>query len=286
MRAFVSSSSSFLLCLAALSPRLALAQDLADRTPLPSSPTATAPAATAPVEAPPPPPPGYVYRRANGAEAVPVSSTTPESAPSPKAVQYRWTIEASARTVRLSQSGYEPYTTDSSLATAAFGAYYGIHTQDRLSLHVGGEWSVGGLESTARGAATSLTVHRFAPGLIGRFRVTRWLYPAVRVAPFAQYTSASITPDSSPSRFDAKGFAFGGEATAGLHFVPFTIGDVDWPKARIWIFAEGGFSFVTKREMTFDPHQADDDPRRLESLHLPDLSTTGYVSRFGLAVSF
>jgi len=210
----------------------------------------------------------------------------PATTPSPKAVQYRWSFEASARTLRFANTGYEAFTAGASLPMATFAAYYGLLTQGPISVHVGGQWSIGGVDGTARQQPTSLTVHHFGLGLLGRYRVNHWLYPAVRLVPLAQYTSASISPEGSPSRFDSKGFAFGGDATAGVHFVPFTIGDVDWPKARIWIYLEGGVSFVTKREMKFAAHQADDDPRRLEDIQLRDLSTTGYLSRIGAAVSF
>jgi hypothetical protein len=242
----------------------------------------------APAETPPEAPAGYRY--------VPASPSTPlpspgeeQRAPSPKRPQYRLGFEATARIVRLSTSGYEPYTSSHSYTSAALGAHYQLLTQDRWSLLVGGEWGVGALDNaaaSARGQTASLTAHRFALGAIVRYRATRWVSPAVRLMPFAQYTRASLTPSDSPSRYDARAWGAGGEATLGAHFVPITIGDVNWPSARIWLFAEAGWTMTTKATMTFSPHQADDDPRRLNDLHLPKVALSGYVSRFGLAASF
>ena len=215
--------------------RVASAQD----TP-PEAPTEGA----RPAPAPPPPPPPTTPTRPRYVQTLHPDAAPPEepaTAPSPKAVQYRWSFEVSARTLRFKNNGYEAFTTSEALPMATFGAYYGLLTQGPLSLHVGGQWSVGGIDGSARSQATSLTVHHFGLGLLGRYRITHWLFPAVRVVPLAQYTSASLRPDESPSRFDSKGFAFGVDATAGVHFVPFTIGDVEAARALgqrtpvIWI---------------------------------------------------
>lgn len=267
------------------SPRLAQAQG-ADPAAVPAAPP---PPEAQPTPPPTPPPPPAAQPAPSPRYQPPPSAglfEDPATGPSPKAVQYRWSFEVNARTLRYANTGHEAFTTSDSLAMATLGAYYGLLTQGPLSLHVGGQWSIGGSDGTARQQPTSLTVHHFGLGLLARYRINHWLYPAIRIVPLAQYTSASITPEGSPSRFDSKGFAFGADATAGVHFVPFTIGDVDWPKARIWLFGEGGYSLVTKRSMRFEAHQADDDPRRLEDITLPDYSTTGYLVRLGAAVSF
>ena len=207
-------------------------------------------------------------------------------APPTKAVQYRWGAEIGARSVRLSRSGYEPYTSGETLSGFLLGAHYGFFNQGPVSLLLAGDWSVTSSDGRAREQPASLLVHRFAAGLLARYQATRWLYPAVRVLPFFQYARAELTPDQSPSRYDARAFAGGVDATAGLHFVPFTIGDVDWPKARVWVFAEAGWSLATASEMTFKAHQDPDDPRRPGELHLPDLRTSGYLFRVSAAVSF
>jgi hypothetical protein len=258
----------------------------------PGSTAEPAPAPAPTAEAQPVAPPGYRYVR-----AAPVPDASSDGSgglwqrqgASPKRTQYRWGFEAAARIVRLSTSGYEPYTNAESFTSSALGAHYQLLTRDRLSLHVGGEWGVGSLDNSAgaaRGESASLTAHRFALGAIVRYRALRWVSPAVRVMPYAQYVRASVTPSDSPSRYDAHVWGAGAEATLGAHFVPITIGDVDWPSARIWIFVEAGWTMTTKSTMTFSPHQADDDPRRLNDLHLPKVALSGYVSRFGLSASF
>lgn len=272
--------------LVASSPCTALAQGMEPAPPPPPAPTAPAPAAQDAPRPPPAAPPAATGAYRYQPPQSPGLFEDPPTGPSPKAVQYRWSFEINSRTLRYANTGHEAFTTSDALPMATLGAYYGLLSQGPLSLHVGGQWSIGGSDGMARGQPTSLTVHHFGLGLLARYRITRWLYPAVRLVPLAQYTSASINPERSPSRYDSKGFAFGADATAGVHFVPFTIGDVDWPKARIWVFGEGGYSFVTKRSMRFEAHQADDDPRRLEDITLPDLSTVGYLVRIGAAVSF
>lgn len=257
-----------------------------------------APLPPSPPASPPPAPAGFQYVPAaeptsSPQTALPRSSgwstSETERGPSPKKVQYRWGGEVSARIVQLSTSGYEPYTSSDTFTSSVLGGHYQLLTEDRWSVLVGGEWGVGSLDNTtgaARGQPASLTAHRFALGGIVRYRATRWLYPAARLMPYAQYVRASVTPTDSPSRYDARVWGAGADATLGAHFVPITIGDADWPSARIWLFVEAGWTMTTKSDMKFSPHQAEDDPRRLNDLHLPKLALSGYLTRFGLSASF
>lgn len=213
--------------------------------------------------------------------------TASAASPDTTAVAHRnvspvWMADVGYRGSFISDPGMNAFSTRDYLAQFSLGASRKVIERGRFSFAPGLIWDYGASSATARGAQTSLTVHRLSIPLEGRYRIAPWLVAFVRAAPGLTSISARVSDDSGPAPL-AKS-----EWVPSMDFS----GGAAWRFARVndrvgfWLTGEGGYGWAKSTALNLSPDLAGDDPRRVADTDLGRLALRGGFMRFGAALSF
>jgi hypothetical protein len=156
-----------------------------------------------------------------------------------------------------------------------FGKRFLSIPRSPVSLWAVGGWEVGGSTAKARGQNASLVEHRLTLGIEGQVTLARWLQVYGRGSGVATDLRATMDGQTDYSR---SSWVWGGEATAGVAFLPVDGGPPhNLPKL---IFAlEFGHFWSGSGSMNLQASVPDTELSRWADLRLPALDPSGWQGR-------
>jgi hypothetical protein len=190
-----------------------------------------------------------------------------------------WQGELGVRSQFVKDPGYDPFSTNDVFAQVSLGVTRTIWSEDRLSFAPGIIWDYGERNATARGQNTSLSAHRLALSLEGRYHLFPWAYGLLRVTPGALRQAAELEDSTSPAKFVAAEWVFALDASAGAVFLLGPHAEESSSPVRWWLGAEGGYAYAGSTSLVMHPDLAADDPRRTGNLDLGTLAMRGAFFR-------
>jgi hypothetical protein len=194
-------------------------------------------------------------------------------------------IEASlgARVSDVSNAGFDPFADSDELAQLSLGLGGALLTEGRLSLAAVGFWDYGERSSEARGAPTSLSVHRLSIGPEARFHVLPRFYVFAHVLPAFAYSRAELDDGITDAPRTARHWAYGVDAAAGAAFEMYSRhrGRL---RPQLWLVAEGGYGYLGSTRLSLKAR--DGSPERTAPVDLGSLSLAGPYARLSVAVGF
>jgi hypothetical protein len=197
-----------------------------------------------------------------------------------------WQGELGVRSTFVSDPGFDPFSSDNALTQLSLGVARTLWAEDRVSFAPGVIWDYGWRAATARGQDTSISSHRLALALEGRYHLFPFLYGLVRVTPGAVHQSVEVDDSLSPAPFVAKSWAFALDASAGAAFLLGPQHEDSASPVRWWLAAEGGYSYAGSTSLMMHPDLAEGDPRRTGDLDLGTLAMRGAFFRIYGSVTY
>lgn len=228
---------------------------------------------------------------ARSGRRVPEPSARKQTLPPRPHLAPQWGIGGrfSPRYVWVNSKGYDPFSKNDLL--------YGVHLEGMLRVWHEGPlsawalvgWSTGGGGSPtkARDLSSSLLFHDLQVGIEGRYALNRRFSLQARLAPGAHYFRTRLTSTDLPYDLVAKNWTWSLDATAGAAVMIGAVGDDDWPSARFWFSAEGGYTMTGSVENRLRAAVDDEDEQRRHGVTtLPSLSASGALLRVSFGVTF
>lgn len=196
-------------------------------------------------------------------------------------------VDLGLRESFIGDPGYDPYSTNDVLAQASLGFSRTTNVRGPFSFAPGVRWDFGSALGHARGADTSLVVHRLALPLEGRFHALPWLYVFGRITPGMMWQRASISDASMPEGLRTSSWVFSGEASIGtsLLFADFD-GNPSSHAPKLWFTPEFGYSWAPGATSTLAANTAADDPRQFGTTDLARVAIRGAFLRFSVTTTF
>ena len=218
---------------------------------------------------------GTLLSFAGGAQAEPLGKHQP-------------LIEASlgVRASKVPSAGYDPFASSDELLQVSLGVGATVLKYQRFSLAGVGFWDYGTHDSTARGAATSIDVHRLTIGPEARYHLLTPLYVFVHVLPAFANSKASLDDGVAQVRRSAQHWTYGVDAAAGAAFEVYGARSGESVRPRLWAIAEGGYGYLGSSQLQLKPESGQAAPERTAALDLGSLSLAGPYLRISAAVSF
>jgi hypothetical protein len=195
-----------------------------------------------------------------------------------------WQGQVGLRSTFVTHPGFDPFATDNALTSFSLGVSRTVFNYDAFSLAPGVFWDYGGRSASARGAPSSLTSHRLAVALEGRYHFAPWAYALVRLTPSAIQQSAQLEDPLAAAPLVARAWTAGLDASAGAAFLLGPHGDS--APVRWWLAAEGGYGYAGSTSLLMRPDLPSDDPRRTGDLDLGRLALSGGFFRIYGSVTF
>ena len=188
------------------------------------------------------------------------------------------------RASKVSDAGYDAFANADDLVQVSLGLGSTLFRQQGFSLAAVGFWDYGQKNSTARGSATSLDVHRLTVGPELRYHLLPPLYFFVHALPAFAHTSASIEDGVAQVTRYARHWSYGLDGAAGAAFEVYGArsGSI---RPRLWAIAEGGYGFLGSTPLDMSPDSGQ-GPQRPASVDLGSLSLAGPYLRVSEAVGF
>lgn len=193
-----------------------------------------------------------------------------------------WMADVGYRGSFVSDPGMNAFSTKDYLAQFSLGASRKVLERGRLSFAPGLLWDYGGSTATARGAHTSLSVHRLSIPLEARYRIAPWLFGFVRAAPGLTSLATRVNDDSGPAPLAKSEWVPSLDLSAGAAWRFARVND----RVGFWVTGEGGYGWAKSMALNLSPDLAGDDPRRVAHTDLGRLALRGGFMRFGAALSF
>jgi hypothetical protein len=186
-------------------------------------------------------------------------------------------------------AGFDAYAEDDFFPQLSAGLGAVLYAEGPLSVAGALGWDFGQSEEAARGETASLSAHRFFLGPEARLHVIPRLYGFARVSPGATFVKASLTNGVAGGlELGASNWMFALDALAGAAFEVAGSPNGERRSGRMWVFAEGGYSYTTAGSMEFSAPDEDDAdasaPARANPESLGDLAFRGPVIRIGVLV--
>jgi hypothetical protein len=197
-----------------------------------------------------------------------------------------WQGQIGMRSTFVTDPGFDPFASDNVLTSFSLGVSRTVFDSDAFSLAPGFFWDYGARSATARGGLTSLTSHRLAAALEGRYHFAPWGYGLVRVTPAAIQQSAELSDSLAAAPFVASAWTFGLDASAGAAFLLGPHGATSTSPLHWWLAAEGGYGYASSASLLMRPDLSSDDPRRTGNLDLGRLALSGVFFRLYGSVTF
>jgi len=197
-----------------------------------------------------------------------------------------WQAELGVRSTFVTDPGFDPFSSDNALTQFSLGVARTVWVEGRVSFAPGVIWDYGQRSATARGQDASISSHRLALALEGRYHLFPFVYGLVRLTPGAVHQSAELDDSLSPAPFVAKSWAFALDASAGAAFLLGPQQEDSASPVRWWLAAEGGYSYAGSTSLVMHPDLAEGDPRRTGDLNLGTLAMRGGFFRIYGSVTY
>ena len=190
------------------------------------------------------------------------------------------------RAMVMPSAGLDPYAADNSVVQLSLAAGPTLLRRGPVSIAALAEWNFGNKNSTARGDATSLTMHRIGLGLESRLQLaSRWMIFA-KLAPAAVNLRGTITDAGLDRPLVSRSWSWALDTTAGAAVLFARTGPREATTSRFWFTGELGYGFAGQSDMIYAPEANEDDPRKYGSIMLPALRPSGALMRLSMLVSF
>jgi len=221
----------------------------------------------------------------------------PNLSPAERVSQKPWLLMLGARSMLVSDSGFDPFADSNELTQFSLGVGRSFYAREILSLAAIAFWDVGSRTSSARGEPTRLLVHRLALGPELRLHPLTDLYGFLRFAPALIHSEARLEESTTGSTYYARSddldlnflgsWSVGFDATVGAAYELIGTSGRHAGALRCWIMAEGGYAWGTSGDLELSP-EADDTsaPERAAALELGTLALRGPMARAVVGVSF
>ncbi|MET0790891.1 MAG: hypothetical protein ABW061_05175 [Polyangiaceae bacterium] len=197
-------------------------------------------------------------------------------------------IQASlgVRASKVSDAGFDPFADSDELLQVSLGVGGTVLRFQRLSLAAVGFWDYGERSSTARGAQTSLDVHRLSVGPELRYHVLTPLYVFAHVLPAFAHSKASLDDGLTVAPRSAAHWAYGADFALGAAFEAYSARNAGPVQPRLWAIAEGGYGYLGSTKLRLQPDASQGAPERTAPVDLGSVSLAGPYLRISAAVSF
>ena len=197
-------------------------------------------------------------------------------------------LEASlgARVSKVPDAGYDPFADSDELAQVSLGLGGTLFAHDRFSLAAVGFWDYGTHSSEARGAQSSLVVHRLSVGPELRYQLITPLYVFVHALPAFAHSEASLDDGVAGATRSAEHWSYGLDAAAGAAFEVYGKRSGESWRPRLWVIAEGGYGYLGSTRLSLKAKADSGAPERTAPVDLGSLSLAGPYLRVSAAVSF
>jgi hypothetical protein len=196
-----------------------------------------------------------------------------------------WRLEMGYRGSFVPSPGFDPFSTNDFLPQFSASASRTVFSSGPLSFAPGLAWDYGSSSATARGDATSLTMHRLTVPLEGRLHFVPWGYAFVRAAPGVVAQHVEVDDSSSPAALEKNRWLFATDISAGYAWLV-------WPQrgpdhvGRLWLQADAGYGWVASERLDLSPALASGDTRLVSGVDLGNIKMSGAFFRAAAAVSF
>jgi hypothetical protein len=194
---------------------------------------------------------------------------------------------AGVRVAKISHAGLDPFSDSDELAQFSVGAGGTLMTADAFSLAGLFLYDIGGHSDEARGAETSLTVHRLTIGAEARYHFIRQLFVFGRVAPGAIHSIAKLDDEASGAQtLVTRDWVFAADLSAGAMLeLSGWSGDSRKRRPNIWIAFDGGYGYAGESELSLGP-EGNSGPERAEPVELGTLGLGGPFLRFAAVMTY
>jgi hypothetical protein len=190
------------------------------------------------------------------------------------------------RTSFIPHEGYDLFSKDNDLVqiSLSFGRTLLATGDTSLDASVIYDW--GPSASTARGAETSIDVHRVSLGLEGRYHLFRRLYVFGRLAPGVVRVDADLRDAGADVLRETGDWLFSADLGAGAAFEFLGEARGMSNRPRGFLIADGGYGWTTASSLAFVAAEGQPAPARLEPLELGELALRGGYFRVAAAVTY
>lgn len=282
---------------------LALFAPLAAAAPPQETPTPPSSSAAAPTETTPPIPPSSASTEVVPSEPIAFDGAAPspnvrptQAAPastfkiSPPYLAPQWGVGArlGPRYLWANDAGLDPFTTDHFLIGFHLEGLVRVWQEKPFSVWVTGAWQPGGVTSptTARGISTSLNYHNFQVGIEGQYMLWRFLALQAQLAPGVRYISAKLTPSDLPYALVSDRWTWGLDTLLGASLLLGSMGNREWPIARFWLSATGGYALSGKVKNKLESDTTDKEERtRYGTTTLPSFNLSGAQMQISFGIT-
>lgn len=194
-----------------------------------------------------------------------------------------WKVDTGYRGAFINDPGLNRFSANDYFDQFSLGASRKVFERGRFAFAPGFVWDYGARNATARGAPSSLTVHRLTVPLELRFRVVPALFGFARVAAGVASVSARVSDTSAPAPLVVSTWVPAMDLSAGLawRFVAARGGAVG-----IWLTGEGGYGWTQSMDLSLSPDLPSNDPRLVGATDLGRLALNGGFFRVGVGLSF
>jgi hypothetical protein len=197
-------------------------------------------------------------------------------------------LEASlgARVSKVADAGYDPFADSDELAQVSLGLGGTLFAHDRFSLAAVGFWDYGTHSGEARGAQTSLVVHRLSAGPELRYQLIPPLYVFVHALPAFAHSAATLDDGVAAATRSAEHWSYGLDGAAGAAVEIYGKRSGESWRPRLWVIAEGGYGYLGSTRLSLKAKTDAGAPERTAPIDLGSLSLAGPYVRVSAAVSF
>lgn len=228
-----------------------------------------------------------VAEPAEGSPAAETPVVEPPAAKGPPHKQY-FSAGAGVRAAVVSSEGYDPYSKNNALPMVSlFGTFTPWPTRP-VSGHLAFEWDFGSSGAQARGLPSSLSVHRLALGLEGRYAPVSRISLFARAMPSAIHVDGSVRDSFLNQTLATASWIWGLDLTGGAAARIAAVGSSDHPLVSFWVALDMGYRLTGSTEMKLRPGELSqkDAVRSFGDVPLPSLDLSGFVGRLSASVAF
>ncbi len=265
--------------------------------PAPAPETTAAPEAPqAPAPAAPPPPPVFVAPPPAAAPAAPppVDYSAQPEADEPEVPddgslgrhQQHLVLGIGVRTTFIADAGFDPFSEEDALPQVTLDAGAVLWTSDALSIAALVGWDYGSSSSSARGAQTSLDVHRLWLAAEARYHLLRRLYAFGRLAPALLESKATLNDATVNAQREASSWVMGADLSLGAAYEVVGHKNGAVRSARGWLGLEGGYGWAASSDLMLEVEEDAAAPSRTAALDLGELALRGAFVRANLNLTF
>ena len=196
-------------------------------------------------------------------------------------------IEASlgARLSDVPNAGFDPFADSDDLTQLSLGAGGTLLAEGRFSLAAVGFWDYGSRSSEARGAPTSLMVHRLSIGPEARYHLLPRLYVFAHVLPAFAYSKAELDEGITEAALTTRHWAYGVDMAGGAAFEMYSR-QGSRIRPQLWLVAEGGYGYLGATRLLLKAREGSGAPERTAPVDLGSISLAGPYARVSVAIGF